>query len=101
VRNFIICTYPKILLGKSRRMRWAEHVARMGEERKVYTILVGKPEGKRPPGRPRRRWEDGIRMDRRETGLGGVDWIRLSQDRDRWWSVVSAVMNLRVLAPRS
>jgi hypothetical protein len=73
----------------------------MGEERKVYKVLVGKPEGKKPPGRPRRRWKDGIRMDLREIGLGGVDWIRLSQDRDRWQAVVSAVMNLRVLAPRS
>jgi hypothetical protein len=88
---------------KSRRMRWAGHVARMGEERKVHKVLVGKPEGKGPLGRPRRRWEDGIRMDLivREIGLGGVDWIRLSQDRDRWRAVVSAVMNLRVLAPRS
>jgi hypothetical protein len=86
---------------KSRRMRWAVHVARSGEERKVYMVLVGKPEGKRPLGRPRRRWEDGIRMDLRDIGLGGVDWIRLSQDRDRWRAVVSAVMNLRVLAPRS
>jgi hypothetical protein len=75
----------------------------MGEERKVYKVLVGKPEGKRPLGRPRRRWEDGIRMDFRDTGLGGgvVDWIRLAQDRDRWRAVVSAVMNLWVLAPRS
>jgi hypothetical protein len=73
----------------------------MGEERKVYKVLVGKPEGKRPLGRPRRRWEDGISMDLRETGLVGVDWIRLAQDRDRWRVVVSAVMNLRVLAPRS
>jgi hypothetical protein len=56
----------------------------MGEERKVYKVLVGKPEGKRPLGRPRRRWKDGIRMDLRKTGLGGVDWIRLAQDRDRW-----------------
>jgi hypothetical protein len=86
---------------KPRRMRWVGHVARMGEERKVYKVLVGKPDGKRPLGRPRRRWEDGIRMDLREIGLGGVDWIRLSQDRDRWRAVVSAVMNLRVLAPRS
>jgi hypothetical protein len=86
---------------KSRRMWWAGHVARMAEERKVYKILVGKPEGKRPLGRPRRRWEDGIRMDLREIGLVGVDWIRLAQDRDRWRAVVSAVMNLRVLAPRS
>jgi hypothetical protein len=73
----------------------------MGEEIKVYKVLVGKPEGKRQLGRPRRRWEDGIRMDLREIVLGGVDWIRLAQDRDRWWAVVSAVMNLRVLAPRS
>jgi hypothetical protein len=80
----------------SRRMRWTGHVARMGQERKVYKGLVGKPEG-----RPRRRWEDGIRMDLREIGLGGVDWIRLPQDRDWWRAVMSAVMNLRVLAPRS
>jgi hypothetical protein len=82
-------------------MRWAENVARMGEERKLYKVLVGKPEGKRAPGRPRRKLEDGIRMDLREIGLGGVDWIRLAQDRDRWRAVVSAVMNLRILAPRS
>jgi hypothetical protein len=88
---------------KSRRIKWAGHVARMGEKRIVYKILVGKPEGNRPQGRPRCRWEDGIRMDLREIGLGGggVDWIRLSQDTDRWRAVVSAVMNLRVLAPRS
>jgi hypothetical protein len=73
----------------------------MREERKVHKVLVGKPEGKRPLGRIRRRWEDGIRMDLREIGLGGVDCIRLIQDRDRWRAVVSAVMNLRVLAPRS
>jgi hypothetical protein len=73
----------------------------MGEERKVYKVLVGKPEGKRALGRPRRMWEDGIRMDLREIGLEGVDWIQLSQDRDRWRAVVSAVMNLRVLVPRS
>jgi hypothetical protein len=73
----------------------------MGEERKLYKGLVGKPEGKRPLGRPRRRWEDEIRMYLREIGLGGVDWIRLAQDRDRWRAVVSVVMNLLVLAPRS
>jgi hypothetical protein len=67
----------------------------------VYKVLVGKPEGKRPLGRPRRRWEDGIRMDLREIGLGVVDCIPLAQDRDRWPAVVSAVMNLRVLAPRN
>jgi hypothetical protein len=76
-------------------------VARVEEEKKVYTGLVGKPEGKRLLGRPRCRWEDGVRMDLREIGLGGMDWIRLAQDRDRWRVVVSAVMNLRVLAPRS
>jgi hypothetical protein len=86
---------------KSRRMRWARHVARMGEERKLYKILVGKPQGKRPLGRLRRRWEDGIRMNLMETGLEGVDWIRLAQDRERWRAVVSVVMNLRVLAQRS
>jgi hypothetical protein len=62
---------------------------------------VGKPEGKRPLGRPRRKWEDGIRIYLRDIGLGGVDWIRLAQDRDQWRAVVRAVMNLRVLAPRS
>jgi hypothetical protein len=76
-------------------------VARMGEERELYNVLVRKPEGRRPLGRPRRRWEDGIRMDLREIGLGGVDWIRLAQDRDHWRAVVSALMNLLVLAPRS
>jgi hypothetical protein len=70
-------------------------------ERNVYRVLMGKPEGKKPLGRPRRRWEVGIRMDLREIGLGCVDWIRLAQDRDRWRAVVSAVMNLRVLGPRS
>jgi hypothetical protein len=73
----------------------------MGEDRKVYKILVGKPEGKRPLGKPRRRREDGIGMDLREIGFGGVNWIRLAQDRGWWLAVVSAVMNLRVLAPRS
>jgi hypothetical protein len=73
----------------------------MGERRKVYKVLVGKPEGRRPLGRPRRRWEDGIRMDLREIGLGcGLDSTG-SKDRDRWRAVVSAVMNLRILAPRS
>jgi hypothetical protein len=73
----------------------------MGEERKVYKVLVRKPEGKRPLGRPRRRREDGIRMDLRNISLWGVGWIGLAQDRDRWRAVVSAVMNLRILAPRS
>jgi hypothetical protein len=73
----------------------------MGEERNVYTVLMGKPEGKRPLGRPRRRWEDGIRMDLRETGWGWVEWIQVAQDRDWWRALVNTVMNLRVLAPRS
>jgi hypothetical protein len=68
---------------RSRRMRWAGHVARIGEERKLYKILQGKPEGKRPLGRPRHKWEDEIRMDLGKIGLGGVDWIRLAQDRNR------------------
>jgi hypothetical protein len=70
-------------------------------ERNVYRVVMGKPEGKRPLGRPRRRREDGIRMDHREIGWGNVDWIQLTQDRDQWRAVVSAAMNLRVLAPRS
>jgi hypothetical protein len=73
----------------------------MGEGRNVYRVFVGKPEGKRPLERPRRRWEDGIKMDFREIGWRGVEWIQLSQDRDRWRAVVNEVMNLRVLAPRS
>ena len=81
---------------KSRRLRWAGHVARMGEGRGVYRVLVGKPEGRRPLGRPRRRWVDNIRMDFQEVGCGFTDWIWLAQDRDGWRTLVSAVMNLRV-----
>jgi hypothetical protein len=77
-------------------MRWAGHVARMGEWRGVYRVLVGKPEGKRPLGRPRRRWEDNIRMDLQEVGCGCVDWIGLAQDRDRCRALLSAVRNHRV-----
>jgi hypothetical protein len=80
---------------KSRRMIWAGHVARVGKERGAYRVLVWKPEGKRPLGRPRRRWVDNIRMDLEEVGCGYVDWIGLAQDRDSW-TLVSAVMNLRV-----
>jgi hypothetical protein len=86
---------------KSRRMRWAGHVARMGEGRNVYRVLMGKPERRRPLGRPRRRWEDGIRMDVRKISWGRVDWIELAQDRDRWRTLVNTVMNLRVQAPRN
>jgi hypothetical protein len=88
---------PSIIrIKKSRRMRWAGHVARMGEKRNVYRLLVGKPEGKRPLGRPRRRWIDNIKMDLLEIGLSVVDWIGLAQDRYRWTALVNSVMNLRV-----
>jgi len=72
------------------------HVARMGERRGIYKLLMGKPEGKRPLGRPRRRWQDNIKLDLQEVGCGGMDWIDLAQDRDRWRAVVNEVMNLRV-----
>jgi hypothetical protein len=81
---------------KSRRLRWAGHVAHMGERRGAYRALVGKPEGRRPLGRPRRRWEDNIEMDLREVGCGSADWISLAQDRDRCRALVYTVMNLRV-----
>jgi hypothetical protein len=83
---------------KSRRMRWAGHVASMGQDRDVYRVLVGKPEGKRPLGRPTRRWEDNIKMDLQEVGWGGVrgDWMELAQDRDRWRALVGTVRNFRV-----
>ena len=81
---------------KSRRMRWAGYVAGIGERRVVHRVLVGKPEGKRPLGRPRRRWEDNIKMDLRKVG-GGGDWMELAQDRDRWRALVNTVMNFRVL----
>jgi len=77
-------------------MRWAGHVARMGDRRILYRVLVRKPEGKRPLGRPRRRWEDNIKMDLQEVGCGAMDWIELAQDRDRWRALVNVVMNLRV-----
>ena len=77
-------------------MRWAGHVARVGEGRGVHRVLVGKPEGKIPSGRPRRRCEDNIKMDLREVGGGCGDWMELAQDRDRWRALVSTVMNLRV-----
>ena len=81
---------------KSRRMRWAGQVARMGERRGVYTILVGTTEGRRQLGRPRLRWEDNNKMDFLEVGCGGMYWIDLAQDRDRWWALVKTVINLRV-----
>jgi hypothetical protein len=90
----LYCSPSKIRIIKSRRMRWVGHVARMGEKRNVYRLLVGKPEGKSPLGRPRHRWIDSIKMDK--IGVGIVDWIGLAQDRYRWRALVNAVMNLRV-----
>jgi hypothetical protein len=88
---------PSIIrIIRSRRMKWAGHVARMGEERNAYRLLVGKPEGKRPLGRPRRRWVDNIRMDLGEVEWGDVNLIGLSQDRNRWRALVNSVSNLRV-----
>jgi hypothetical protein len=81
---------------KRRRMRWVGHVARMGEKRGAYRIFVGRPEGRPPPGRPRHRWEDNIKMDLQEVGCGNMDWIKLAQDRDGWRALVNAVMNLLV-----
>jgi hypothetical protein len=95
----ILYSSPNIKQIKSRRMRWAGYMARMGEERNVYKVLMGKPEGKRPLGRPRRRWEDEIRMDIREIGWGSVEWSQLAQDRDLWLALVNTVMNLWVLVP--
>jgi hypothetical protein len=84
-----------IRIIKSRRMRWAGHVPPIGTKRNAYRILMVKTEGKRPPGRPTHRLED-IKMDRRQTGWGGMDWIHLAQDRDKWKALVKTVMNLRV-----
>jgi hypothetical protein len=81
---------------KSRRMRWAGHVARKRKKRNANRILVGKPEGKRPPGRPKRTWEDNIKTDLREIRWSGMDWIDLAQDRNQWRTLVNTVMNLRV-----
>jgi hypothetical protein len=85
-----------IRMIKSRRMRWAGHVARMVARRNAYRILVRNPEGKRSLGRPRRRWVDNIKMDLREIGWDGMDWIDLAQGRDQWRALVNAVMNFRV-----
>jgi len=92
-----LCSSPSIVrVIKSRRIRWAGHVARMGERGDVYRFLVRKPGSKRPLGRPRRKWEDNIKMDLQEVGCGGMDWMGLAQYRDRWRALVNAIMNLRV-----
>jgi hypothetical protein len=96
-KQIIIIIAPSIVrVVKSRKMRWAGHVALMGEERGVHRVLVGKPEGKRPWGRPRRRWEDNLKMDSQEVGGGRGHWMELAQDRDRWRALVSTVNKLRV-----
>jgi len=81
---------------KSRRMRWAGHIPRLGERRGVYRVLVRKPEGKSPLGRHRRRWEVNIKMDLQEVGCRGMYWMELGQDRDRWQALVNGAMNLRI-----
>ena len=85
-----------MMMIKSRRMRWMGHVTRVGERRRAYRVLVGKPEGKKPLGSPRCRWEDNIKMDLQEVGCGGMDWIDLAQDRNRWRALVNEVMNFRI-----
>jgi hypothetical protein len=92
----LYCSSNIIRVVKSRRMRWAGHVARMGERRGVYRVLVGRPEGKRSLGRPRRRWEDNIKKDLREIGIDGANRIQLDQDRVQWRAFVNTVINLRV-----
>ena len=94
--NYLYPSSSTLWVIKSRRMRWAGHVARMGARRGVYRALVGKPEGKRPLGRRRRRWEDNIKMDLQEVGGGRGDWMELAQDRDRWRALVGTVRDFRV-----
>ena len=94
--NDLYCSPNIVRVIKSRRMRWVGHVARMEVRCGVFRVLWEKPEGKRPLGGPRRRWEDNIKMDLQEVGCGGVDWIHLAQDKDRWRAIVNVVMNLWV-----
>jgi len=94
--NDLYSIHNIVLVIKSRRMRWAGHVARVGERRGVYRVLVGKRESKRPLGRPRHRWEDNIKMDLQAVVCGGMDWIELAEDRDSWRALATAVTNLQV-----
>ena len=93
--NDLYSSHNIVRVIKSGRMKWSGHITRMGEKRGVYRVLVGKPEGKKPLGRPRRRWENNIKKDLQEVGCGGMDWIELAQDRDRWRALMNAVINLR------
>jgi len=94
--NDLYCSPSIVWVIKSSRIRWAQYVARMGERRGVHRVSVEKPEGKRPLGRHRHRWKDNIKMDLQQVGCGGMDWIDLAQDRDRWRAFANAVINLRV-----
>ena len=94
--NDLYCSSNIVRVIKASRMRWAGHVVGMGEGRGIYRVLVGKPEGKRPLGRPRRRWKNNIKMDLQEVVCGGMDWIEVAQDRDTWRELVNSVMNLWV-----
>ena len=95
-KTYVVASLNIVRAVKSSRMRWAGHVVRMGERRGVHRVLVGKPEGKRPLGRPRHRWEDNIKMDLQEIGGGCGDWMELAQDGDRWRALVNTVMNIWV-----
>jgi hypothetical protein len=98
MRSLMICTPQPVFVQviKSRRMMGLGHVTHMEERIGIYRVLVGKPEGKRPLGRPWHRWENNIKMDLQEVGCGGMDWIDLAQNGDRWWALMTAVMNPRV-----
>jgi hypothetical protein len=96
LRNVLPYQVTRIRVIKSRSLRWAGHVARIGERRGAYMALVGKLEGRRQFGRPSRRWEDNIKMGIREVGWGSMDWISLAQDSNRWRALVNTVMNLRI-----